>query len=163
MLIDGKNVSTFDLESYRTCVALVAQEPTLYQGTISYNVKLGVPDDTPQEAVIQACKDAYIHDFITSLPEGPCRRPSSFFPPLTWRIGYNTLCGSKGTGLSAGQKQRVAIARALIRNPRLLLLDEATASLDTASEQMVQRAFEDAAKGRTMVVVAHVCFSLLLL
>jgi ATP-binding cassette subfamily B (MDR/TAP) protein 1 len=90
--------------------------------------------------MIQACRDAYIHDFISSLPES-----------------YNTLCGNKGTGLSGGQKQRVAIARALIRNPKLLLLDEATASLDTASEQMVQQALENAAEGRTMVVVAHVC------
>ena len=102
------------------------------------NIRLGVPEDTSQEAIEEACKQAYIHDFISSLPDG-----------------YNTLCGSKGIGLSGGQKQRVAIARALIRSPRLLLLDEATASLDTTSEKIVQEAFEKAREGRTMIAVAH--------
>ncbi|CUS12590.1 unnamed protein product [Tuber aestivum] len=139
VLIDGKDIADFDIESYRNCVSLVAQEPILYQatGTISYNVKLGTSEDKPESARPTST--------ISSLPS----------PKLTATIGYNTICGSKGIGLSGGQKQRVAIARALIRDPKLLLLDEATASLDAESEKMVQKAFENAAEGRTMVVVAH--------
>ncbi|KAF8473304.1 multidrug resistance protein 2 [Kalaharituber pfeilii] len=138
ILIDGQDIKDLDIVEYRQIVSLVSQEPVLYHGTLLDNVRLGVPEDTPLNQVEEACKAAYIHDFISSLPEG-----------------YNTMCGNKGVGLSGGQKQRVAIARALIRNPKLLLLDEATSSLDTTSEKIVQEAFENAREGRTMIAVAH--------
>ncbi|KAG9248445.1 P-loop containing nucleoside triphosphate hydrolase protein [Calycina marina] len=110
----------------RRAISLVAQEPTLFQGSIKDNILLG------------ACEEAQIYDFITSLPQG-----------------YETDVGSKGVALSGGQKQRISIARALIRDPKILLLDEATSDLDSESEKLVQAAFERAAKGRTIVVVAH--------
>lgn len=136
---NGKDIADINIYQYRRHLSLVAQEATLFQGTLRENILLGVDDETTtDEQLHQACRDASIHDFIVSLPEG-----------------YNTNIGSKGVTLSGGQKQRIAIARALIRNPDILLLDEATSSLDSESEKLVQEAFERAGKGRTMVVVAH--------
>ena len=139
ILCNGTNIADIDEKEYRKAISLVAQEPTLYQGTIRENILLGVAEATTQEALYEACREAEIHDFIMSLPDG-----------------YNTDVGMKGINLSGGQKQRIAIARALIRDPRILLLDEATSSLDSESEKSVQKAFEKAGRrGRTMVVVAH--------
>ncbi|PGG95796.1 hypothetical protein GX51_08117 [Blastomyces parvus] len=137
--IDGHDLHTLDVSSYRQSVSLVSQEPALYQGSVKDNVLLGVdPTKFTDEDVQKACKDANIHDFIISLPEG-----------------YNTDVGLRGLAMSGGQKQRICIARALIRNPSILLLDEATSSLDSESEKHVQEAIERTAKGRTVVVVAH--------
>jgi ATP-binding cassette subfamily B (MDR/TAP) protein 1 len=138
ILCNDSNISELDVREYRKMISLVAQEPTLFQGTIKENILLGVEESTSTEILHQACRDAEIHDFIMSLPEG-----------------YQTDVGTKGIALSGGQKQRIAIARALIRDPKILLLDEATSSLDSESEKLVQAAFERAGKGRTMVVVAH--------
>jgi ATP-binding cassette subfamily B (MDR/TAP) protein 1 len=137
-LCNGSNIAELNVREYRKLISLVAQEPTLFQGTIKENILLGVEESTSTELLHQACRDAEIHDFIMSLPDG-----------------YQTDVGSKGIALSGGQKQRIAIARALIRDPKILLLDEATSSLDSESEKLVQAAFERAGKGRTMVVVAH--------
>uniref|UniRef100_A0A060SYY2 ARAD1A15114p n=1 Tax=Blastobotrys adeninivorans TaxID=409370 RepID=A0A060SYY2_BLAAD len=138
VLMDDHDVSTLNVNDYRKEIALVQQEPVLYSGTIRENILLGTPEDVTEEQMYAAAKKANIHDFIMSLPDG-----------------YDTFSGSKGGLLSGGQKQRVAIARALIRNPKVLLLDEATSALDSESEKVVQRALDEAAKGRTTIAVAH--------
>ncbi|KAI2602444.1 P-loop containing nucleoside triphosphate hydrolase protein [Hypoxylon sp. NC1633] len=133
------DIDNIDLRDYRRTISLVAQEPSLFDGTIRENILLGVdPGTVSDEELEQACRDAEIHDFVSSLPEG-----------------YNTKVGIKGILLSGGQKQRVSIARALIRDPRLLLLDEATSNLDSETEKLVQAVFEKTKKSRTMIVVAH--------
>ncbi|KAI5865391.1 P-loop containing nucleoside triphosphate hydrolase protein [Durotheca rogersii] len=136
---DDTDIEKIDLADYRKTISLVAQEPSLFDGTIRENILLGVdPGSVTDEELEQVCRDAEIHDYITSLPEG-----------------YSTKVGIKGILLSGGQKQRISIARALVRNPRLLLLDEATSNLDSATEKLVQAVFEKTKKSRTMIVVAH--------
>ncbi|TDZ29406.1 Leptomycin B resistance protein pmd1 [Colletotrichum spinosum] len=136
--VDGKEISTLNVNQYRSFIALVSQEPTLYQGTIKENILLGAATEVTDQDIEDACREANIYDFIVSLPEG-----------------FNTVVGSKGALLSGGQKQRIAIARALIRDPKILLLDEATSALDSESEHVVQAALDKAAKGRTTIAVAH--------
>ncbi|KAK9367521.1 P-loop containing nucleoside triphosphate hydrolase protein [Lipomyces kononenkoae] len=138
ILMDGQDISTLNVNAYRSHIALVQQEPVLYAGSIRYNISLGSPEDVTEEEIYAASRQANIHDFIMSLPDG-----------------YDTLCGTKGALLSGGQKQRIAIARALIRHPKILLLDEATSALDSESEKVVQEALDKAAKGRTTIAVAH--------
>ncbi|KAK0655190.1 P-loop containing nucleoside triphosphate hydrolase protein [Cercophora newfieldiana] len=157
LFVDGIDLKTIHVGQHRSTIALVQQEPVLYQGSIRDNIALGVPDAdggpnhqasaVSDEEIQEACRQANIHTFIASLPDG-----------------LATPCGSQGLQLSGGQRQRIAIARALIRKPRLLLLDEATSSLDTESERVVQAALDDAAAKRgqdgsgmkrTTVAVAH--------
>ncbi|KAL2017679.1 hypothetical protein VTK56DRAFT_1839 [Thermocarpiscus australiensis] len=138
IFIDGREISSLNLNEYRSFIALVSQEPTLYQGTIRENILLGAPHEVSDEQIKFACQEANIYDFILSLPDG-----------------FNTVVGSKGALLSGGQKQRIAIARALVRDPKILLLDEATSALDSESEHVVQAALDKAAKGRTTIAVAH--------
>lgn len=135
----GQEVMSVSAKTYRSNLSLVAQESTLYEGTVRENVVLSVDEqDATDEALEQACEDAQIHDFVSSLPQG-----------------YATMLGTKGVQLSGGQRQRLALARALIRKPKLLLLDEATSSLDSESEKLVQEAIERAAGVRTVIAVAH--------
>ncbi|KAF5022199.1 hypothetical protein F66182_5786 [Fusarium sp. NRRL 66182] len=139
ILCNGQDIVANNVYAYRRHLSLVAQESSLFQGTLRENILLGVDESTvTEERLHQVCREASIHDFIASLPEG-----------------YNTSIGSRGVTLSGGQRQRIAIARALMRNPDILLLDEATSSLDSESEKLVQAAFERAGKGRTMLAVAH--------
>ncbi|ERT01099.1 hypothetical protein HMPREF1624_02338 [Sporothrix schenckii ATCC 58251] len=141
ILYNGLPIVDLALHDYRRDISLVAQEPSLFDGTLRENILLGIVDDAADDMDARlhaACTDAGIHDFIQSLPEG-----------------YDTAIGSRGVALSGGQKQRVSIARALVRRPRLLLLDEATSNLDAETERQVQAVFETRQSRCTMVVVAH--------
>ncbi|PYH40412.1 ABC transporter ATP-binding protein [Aspergillus saccharolyticus JOP 1030-1] len=140
VLLNDQDITSLDTATYRQRISLVAQEPRLFEGTIRENITLGLtnPSEVSDEAIEQACRDAEIHDFITSMPQG-----------------YHTELGIKAqAALSGGQRQRLCIARALLRKPTLLLLDEATSSLDSQSEKVVQAALEKLAAKRSMTIVA---------
>ncbi len=137
LLIDGTNVKDIKLHNYHSQIGVVLQENFLFAGTIYNNIRFARPDATYEE-IIQAAKMANAHDFI-------CRTPD----------GYETYVGEHGYNLSGGERQRIAIARAILNNPRLLILDEATASLDTESEYLIQRALNRLIKGRTTIAIAH--------
>ncbi len=137
VLLDGHDLRTLQLRWLRSLMGLVSQEPTLFASSIRDNIMYGKPDST-QEEIEAAAMVANAHTFIKALP-----------------MGYDTLCGEKGTQLSGGQKQRIAIARAILRNPKILLLDEATSALDTESEKLVQEALDNVKVEKTTVVVAH--------
>ena len=135
--IDGTDLRTFKRTSYLEHTAVVTQEPFLFHTSIKENIRQGRPDAT-DEQIIEAAKAAHIHDHIEALPHG-----------------YDEVVGEQGAKLSGGQRQRITIARALVRDPDVLVLDEATSSLDTASEKAVQDALENLRAGRTTLVVAH--------
>jgi ATP-binding cassette subfamily B protein len=137
ILLDGQDLNTLDLRTYRRFLSVVSQETILFEGTVKENILYGT-DEISQEQLWQAVEDANAREFITELPQG-----------------IDTFIGENGAKLSGGQRQRLAIARALIRNPRVLILDEATASLDTASEVSIQEALERLMANRTSCVVAH--------
>ncbi|KAL9110312.1 MAG: hypothetical protein Q9227_005043 [Pyrenula ochraceoflavens] len=136
--LSEEDISLMSPALLRQHISLVQQEPPLYLGSVRDNIAMGLDYDPSEEEVLNACRQANVFDLISSLPEG-----------------LNTPCGSRGYQFSGGQRQRIAVARALIRKPRLLLLDEATSALDTQSEQIVQRALDEAAEGRTTIAVAH--------
>ncbi|KAF0195363.1 MAG: ATP-binding cassette subfamily B bacterial [Bacillota bacterium] len=135
--IDGTDVRDVTLQSLRANIGIVLQETFLFSATIRDNIAYGKPGATDPE-VITAAKAARIHDFIMTLPEG-----------------YQALVGERGVGLSGGQKQRVAIARALLMDPKVLILDEATSSVDTETEYFIQQAFNELMKNRTTFVIAQ--------
>lgn len=135
--IDGKNIKDYKLSSLRKNIGIVQQDVFLFFGTIRDNILYGEPEANDDE-IIQAAKYANIHDFIMSLPEG-----------------YNSLIGERGVKLSGGQKQRLAIARVFLKNPPILILDEATSSLDNATELAIQDSIEHLAKERTTLIIAH--------
>ena len=135
--IDGHDLRTVTLESLRSQIGIVLQETTLFTGTIRDNIAFGRPDASQQE-VEEAAKAAAAHDFILSFPQG-----------------YDTPVGERGTTLSGGQKQRIAIARALLLDPRLLILDDSTSSVDLETEYHIQHALDQLMQGRTSFVIAQ--------
>ena len=137
ILIDNNNIKEIALADLRSLMGIVSQESILFNDTIYNNIRLG-KIDAPEEEVIAAAKVANAHHFI-----------------LETENGYQTNIGDRGNKLSGGQKQRLSIARAILKNPEILILDEATSSLDTESEKLVQEALENLMHSRTSLVIAH--------
>jgi ATP-binding cassette subfamily B protein len=137
VLLDGMDVRNLATRDLRRHVGVVLQEPFLFRGTIRDNLAYGRPDASAED-VLSAARAALAHDFILRAP-----------------VGYDTWLGERGAGLSGGEKQRVSIARALLYDPRVLILDEATSSVDTESEQAIQQALRVLARGRTTLAIAH--------
>src|SRR5690606_29096145 len=134
---DDESWSSYSLTDIRNQVAIVPQDVLLFGGTIRENINYGKLE-ADAESVIEAAKRANAHDFIMSFPDG-----------------YDTIVGERGVKLSGGQRQRIAIARALLKDPAILILDEATSSLDSESERLVQEALQELMKGRTSIIIAH--------
>ena len=135
--LDGHDLREVTQPSLRAQMGLVTQENFLFGDTVRYNIAYGRPDASP-EAIVRAARQAHAHDFILACPEG-----------------YDTLVGERGVRLSGGQRQRIAIARAFLKDPPILILDEATSDLDAESEFLVQQALADLMRGRTVLVIAH--------
>lgn len=135
--LDGQNIAEISLESLRQQISIVLQDVFLFNGSIRDNILFGRPDATEEE-MIEAAKIANAHDFIMALSDG-----------------YDTMIGERGVKLSGGQKQRLSIARAVLKNAPILILDEATSSVDTETEMLIQQALERLMVGRTTIVIAH--------
>jgi ABC-type transport system involved in Fe-S cluster assembly fused permease/ATPase subunit len=137
ILIDGQNINAVSQTSLRDNIGIVPQDTVLFNYTIDHNIRYAKLDATDEE-IMQAAKHANIHDFISSLPDG-----------------YQTVVGERGLKLSGGEKQRIAIARVILKNPRILVFDEATSSLDSHSEQLILESLKEVAEKHTTLVIAH--------
>ena len=135
--VDSHDLRTVQVKSLRRHIAVVLQDTFLFNTSVRENLRYGKPDATPEE-MVAAAQAAYAHEFIEELPQG-----------------YDTEIGERGVKLSGGQKQRLALARAILANPRILILDEATSSVDAEAEYLIQQALEEVMKGRTSLVIAH--------
>ena len=135
--VDGTDIRRFGVADYRRNIGLVLQEPFLFFGTIAENIAYGKPGASRAE-IVAAARAAHAHEFILRLPQG-----------------YDSLVGERGQGLSGGERQRISIARALLIDPRILILDEATSSVDTETEQEIQKALDNLVQGRTTIAIAH--------
>ena len=137
VLIDGIDVRDLRIADLRRQVGIILQDPYLFDGTVAENLAYGRPDATHAQ-IVAAAKAAFAHDFITRLPDG-----------------YDTRIGTRGHGLSGGERQRLSIARAVLIDPRIMILDEATSSVDSETEEMIQLALERLIRGRTTIAIAH--------
>ena len=137
ILVDGTDIRRFPVEEYRQNIGIVLQDPFLFFGTVAENIAYGKPDATRAE-IIAAARAAKAHEFILRLPDG-----------------YDTLVGERGQTLSGGERQRISIARALLIDPAILILDEATSSVDTQTEREIQEALDNLTRGRTTIAIAH--------
>ncbi|GAP35841.1 ABC transporter, ATP-binding/permease protein [Piscinibacter sakaiensis] len=137
IVVDGNDLRQYRVADYRRHIGLVLQEPFLFFGTIAENIAYGRPDATRAE-IVAAARAAHAHEFILRLPHG-----------------YDSLVGERGQGLSGGERQRISIARALLIDPKILILDEATSSVDTETEKEIQRALDNLVQGRTTIAIAH--------
>jgi ATP-binding cassette subfamily B protein len=137
ILLDGVDIRSFAVSDYRRNIGLVLQEPFLFFGTIADNIAYGKPNATRDE-IMNAARAAHAHEFILRLPQG-----------------YDSMVGERGQGLSGGERQRISIARALLIDPRILILDEATSSVDSETEKEIQKALDNLVKGRTTIAIAH--------
>jgi subfamily B ATP-binding cassette protein MsbA len=137
ILLDGKDLRTLRLKDIRHAVGIVPQEPALFSGSVRENIAYARPEATSAE-IEAAARAAHAHDFVSALP-----------------AGYDTLVGERGVKLSGGQRQRVAIARAILKDPAVLVLDEATSNLDNESERLIEDALERLLVNRTTLIIAH--------
>src|SRR5262249_35811758 len=137
ILIDDQDIAGVTQESLRSQVAMIPQDPTLFHRSLLENIRYGRPDASEEE-VMAASMKAHCHEFVMKMPEK-----------------YNTLVGERGVKLSGGQRQRIAIARAILKNAPIIILDEATSSLDSVTEKHIQEGLADLIKDRTTIVVAH--------
>ena len=135
--IDGHDIRDVQLRSLRRQIGIVPQETILFQDTIADNIAYGDPHAS-REAIIQAAKRSYAHQFIMAMPQG-----------------YDTIIGERGAGLSGGQRQRIALARAMLRDPAILILDEATSAVDIQDEALIRKAIEEFSRGRTTFLISH--------
>jgi ABC-type multidrug transport system fused ATPase/permease subunit len=138
ILLDGVPLPTLRLETYQRRLGIVSQDTFLFNNTVAFNIAFSASHQPASAAIVKAARQAGAHEFIMELPEG-----------------YATLIGDRGVRLSGGQRQRLAIARAIMRDPDILILDEATSSLDVDTEQRIHQAITELSQGRTVIIIAH--------